>query len=379
MKLMKVKTLKHWIKKNYTIINYLLLTFLAISAILAIFTWLQPTTVTQNSENTLTIESSYDYKATITANSLFPEGGTVDTGNTIFKNITQAIPITLDTVINFKEPVSAEGTHEIQLLLKAGEYWERTFPLQEKRSFQQEGTEISVLNEAFEIDLEMIKEFIAEVEKDLSIRPEFYTLEVMPNLTGTISRDGMVQEIQQANNLKFQIYFEEVLLASDTSFTSSYPYSETMTYANTVQLFGMGASIVLLRNIGTAGVIFFLAIILLMNKDAVVGRLYRPSSESVKIEKKFGDRLIPVSQEVMMDSKNVISFDSFKSLIQLADAKDLPVFQFKNASHHTVLYFMIERDYVYQLEVHEAPLTRTRLQKKNKKKEIESDSPYAVD
>ena len=40
---------------------------------------------------------------------------------------------------------------------------------------------------------------------------------------------------------------------------------------------------------------------------------------------------------------------------------------------------MIERDYVYQLEVHEAPLTRTRLQKKNKKKEIESDSPYAVD
>ncbi len=376
---MKVKMFKHFVKKNHTIINYLLLIFLAASAILAIFTWLQPATVTQNNENTLTIQSTYDYKTTITANSLFPEGGTVDTGNTIFKNITQAIPVTLDTVINFKEPVLAEGSHEIQLLLKAGEYWERTFPLQEKRSFKNEGTEIAVMKEKVSIDLDMIKEFIAEVEKDLSIRPEFYTLEVMPNLAGTVSRDGMVQEIQQADNLKFQIYFEEVLLASDTSFTSSYPYSETMTYTNTLHLFGLGISITLLRNICTAAAAFFLLAILLMNKEGLISRMNRSSSESVKIERKFGDRLIPVSQEMQTEGKNIISFDSFKSLIQLADAKDLPVFQFKDTPLHTVHYFVIERDYIYQLEVHEATFTRTRIQKRNKKKETESDSPYAVD
>ena len=65
--------------------------------------------------NTSQIETSYDYKATITPNILYPNGGTVEVGDTIFKKITTAIPFNLKSTINSDNEVIAKGTYEVQL------------------------------------------------------------------------------------------------------------------------------------------------------------------------------------------------------------------------------------------------------------------------
>ena len=129
-------------KKNKKL-KFYLAGLLIIAATVSVFSFLQPTTTTsQSNDNTAQFGTSYDYKATITPNILYPKGGTIDVGNTIFKKITTAIPINLTSIINADNEVTATGTYEIQLIVKAGELWERVFPLTEKQAFELKGTEI---------------------------------------------------------------------------------------------------------------------------------------------------------------------------------------------------------------------------------------------
>ena len=128
------------------------------------------------------IGDNYDYKATITPNILYPNGGTVEVGDTIFKKITTAIPFNLKSTINSDNEVIAKGTHEVQLLVNAGDLWERSFPLEQKKSFEQKGTEISLIDTAYKIDLGKVNTFITQVEEETGIRPSQYTIEVVPNI-----------------------------------------------------------------------------------------------------------------------------------------------------------------------------------------------------
>ena len=45
-----------------------------------------------------------------------------------------------------------------------------------------------------------------------------------------------------------------------------------------------------------------------------------------KINKKYGNRIIPVSQKINSAQKSIITLHSFKSIIKIADEKELPIF-----------------------------------------------------
>lgn len=349
---------------------------------MSIYSWSQPTTNTiQMNENTSQIQTSYDYKTTIIPSILYPNGGTVKAGDTIFKNITKEIPFTLVTSITSEVPVSANVSHEVNLLLKAGGLWERSFPLEGKQSFEQNGTELPIINGAYKIDLEMIKAFITKVEEEIGIRPEKYTIEVIPNVQGAISFNGTEQDVQMEDRLIFQVSFEEIILASEKEFTSSLPFKTTKVIPNTINLFGLEASPALARIISSFFSLLFAIVIIYLNKEFVANRKKNAPSQGEKINKKYGNRLIPVSNRVEVGQKSIVTLNSFKDIIQIADAKELPIFYYNLQMEESKLYFLIDGDYMYQYEINEIELARSRSRSrgKNKKNEAESDPSYALD
>ncbi|WP_391207624.1 DUF5305 family protein [Psychrobacillus sp. L4] len=365
------------LKRDKKKISFILLLLLTMSAIISVYSWSMTASETkQINENVSQIQTSYDYKATLTPNILYPNGGTVEAGNTIMKKITKEIPFTLLSTVNSEVPVSANVSHEVNLLLKAGEYWERSFPLEQKKTFEKAGTEVTIINGNYKIDLEMIKNFITKVEDEIGVRSDKYTMEVVPNVQGTISYNGTVKNIQMEDHLIFQLSYDEILLASEKEFASSIPFVSTKVSSNTISLFGFDTSPVPVRITSTVFVLLFAVLISYLNKDFVANRKRIVPSQGEKINKKYGNRLIPVSNKVEIGQKSIVGLNSFKAIIQIADAKELPIFFYESK-----LYFIIDGDYMYQYEINEMELSRSRSRSrsKNSKDETESDPSYALE
>ena len=218
------------------------------------------------------VGTSYDYQATITPNILYPKGGTIDVGNTIFKKITTAIPINLKSIINADNEVTATGTYEIQLVVKAGELWERVFPLTEKQTFELIGTEVALIDTTFDIDLNEINSFITRVEEETSIRSDQYLFEVAPNINGTLAYDGKTVPIPEQENLVFQSSYEEITLISDKAFTSTIPFTSSEIITNTFNFFGAALPLDPVRTISTIMSILFLLPTIYLNANLVATR-----------------------------------------------------------------------------------------------------------
>lgn len=365
------------LKRDKKRVSFILLLLLTMSAIISVYSWSMSTSETkQINENVSQIQTSYDYKATLIPNILYPNGGTVEAGNTIMKKIAKDIPFNLQTTIYSEVPVIANVSHEVHLLLKAGEYWEKSFPLEQKKTFEKTATEVSLINGNYKIDLEMIKNFITKVEDEIGVRSDKYTMEIVPNVQGTINFNGVEKDIQMEDNLIFQISYDEILLASEKEFASSIPFISTKVTANKINLFGFDISPVPVRITSTVFVLLFAVLISYLNKDFVASRKRIAPSQGEKINKKYGNRLIPVTYKVEIGQKSIVALNSFKAIIQIADAKELPIFFYESK-----LYFIIDGDYMYQFEINEMELSRSRSRSrsKNSKNETESDPAYALE
>jgi len=68
------------------------------------------------------------------------------------------------------------------------------------------------------------------------------------------------------------------------------------------------------------------------------------------INKKHGKRIIIVTQDMRGAQRSIIMLNSFKSILQLADEKKLPIFLNKNPEEGRPVFFIVEDDYVYSYE-----------------------------
>lgn len=330
---------------------FILVTLLILSTTITILSISRPATTTNQIDgNTTQMETSYDYKATITPNILYPNGGTVKVGTTIFKKITTAIPVTMKSVIHSQNQVIAKGTHETKLVIKAGDIWERTFPLEQKQTFEQKGTEIAVLASTYKIDLEKIQPFITQVENETGIQPAQYTLEVVPNILGTIRYAGKERDFQVQDKLVFQYSNEDIILASGKSFTSTMPFTKAQITTNTFNLFGLTLPLNPVRIISTLLSILFLITIIFAYRNGKTNYKAPIASQMERINKKYGNRIIPVSQKINIAQKSIITLDSFKSVIKIADERELPVLFYKDKHQEIGIYFIIDGDYLYSYE-----------------------------
>ncbi|MGB2993667.1 MAG: DUF5305 family protein [Paenisporosarcina sp.] len=359
-------------KGNNKKIVFTLVVLLIISLPISVYALLKPpTTSNQITDNNLEIDTSFDYKATIKPNLLYPEGGTIDVGDTIIKNITTSIPVDLKSTIHSENEVIAKGTHEIQLVVKATDLWERSFSLAEKQTFEHKGTEISIVDSTVSVNLEEVKSFIKQVEEETGISPEQYSIEIVPNILGTITFEGKEREFQLDDKLAFQYYYDEVVLASEKTFSSVTPFTSTEVITNSFRIFGLTLPLIPVRTVSTIfSSILFIAFIYVY-KNFVNNRIKPIRSQIDKINKKYGNRIISVSQKVNMDEKSIITLSSFISVLKVADEKELPIFCHKIHEDGTALYFIVDGDYVYNYETIKSTLIHST------EKGIISDNAYA--
>ncbi|WP_438315325.1 DUF5305 family protein [Sporosarcina sp. FA9] len=337
-------------KKRIVILAPLLLIFAAI-AVYSMFTPLL--TSNETVVNSVQIGTSYEYKAVITPNILYPNGGTVDAGDTIFKKITTAIPLDIKSTIVADQEVVAKGTYEVELLIKANDLWERSFPLDEKRSFDLKGTELSIIDGTFTIDLNKMNRFITQVEEETGIKPSQYVFEVTPNIIGEIQFGGQEKNIDLGDKLIFDYMYDELVLSSEKAFTSVNTFSSVETISNAF----FGLPIEQTRIVSTIISILLLLFILITIKNVTPIRNKSTALQSDKINKKYSNRIIQVSQKVSDAQKTIISMYSFKSILKIADEKELPIFCHKMYGDGNAVYFIVDGDYVYDYETVKSTVT----------------------
>jgi hypothetical protein len=336
--------------------NLILSSFLALSIAIVIYSFLQPTTSTMTTHSNPTeMKTMYDYKATIKPNVLNTTGGTVPVGETILKKITTAIPIDMKTVITSTEEVIVEGEHEVQLTVVAQDLWEKTFPLEQKRSFQQQGTTVSVLDGNYTIDLEKINAFITQAEEETGITPSKYSLLISPMIKGTISYDGVEREIQAEENLVFHYLFDSIVLASEKEYASPVQFGSIETVENTISFLGV---VIPVTNVRISSLLVTLVLLLLWIYLYNMIKPRKRKSQIDLIHKKYGKRIIAVSRNEGMDGKSILLLSDIKSLLKIADEKELPIFV-QQEGVEKASYFIVDGNQLYKYEAIEEDLTVT--------------------
>ena len=365
-------SLATWIKKNTKTLCYILAPLVLITATVAVFSLLQPAaTTSQINDNTTAIETSYDYKATIIPNILYPKGGTVEVDNTIFTKITTALPFNLNSTISSANEVTVKGTHQIQIVVNAVDLWERVFPLGKQESFELAGTEISLIDSALNIDLTEITAFIEQVEEETEIRAEQYTIEVVPNIEGMIHYAGKDMPIPEQDALVFQLTNDEIVLISEKSSISVTPFTTTDAITNTFNFFGAALPLGFVRLVSSlVSILLLLPLIYILTKVSTSNKKSLPT-EVDKINKKYGGRIIPVSQHINTNHKSLITLQSFKDVIKIADEKELPIFCYKVHLDESAVYFIVDGDYIYNYETIKLTIIQPTA------KGVESDEAYA--
>lgn len=369
----RIFSFRNWIKQSNKVLFYILVPLFVLSAIIAVLSVLQPSSTTNEiNDNTTRFEISYDYKAKIIQNVLYPKGGIIEVNDTIFTKITAAIPFYLNAIFKSDNMVLVKGTYEVDVVVKAGELWERTFPLENEIPFELEGTELAVIDNAYEIDLNEINSFIAQVEEETEIRADYYMIEVIPNINGTILYDGKEMTIPAQNNLVFQLGNEEIRLMSEKSFTSMTPFTTTEVITNTFNFFGTALPLGPVRIISTILSILLLLPTIYLYKNVLTTRTKSVKTQIDKISKKYGSRLIPVAQKLNTDGKSTIILQSFTSIIKIADEKELPIFCHKVFKDGSAIYFIIDGEYIYHYETMKSEVVQRATEKG-----AESDEAYA--
>jgi hypothetical protein len=342
-----IETISNALKRYKKSLSKIFAILLILSIILTVYTFMQTatTTILVNDNNSL-IETGYNYQAEIRPNVLYPDGGTVDAGSTIFKKITTAIPFNIKSIIHSEKDIKAKGTHEVQLLIKAGDLWEREFPLEEKQAFEQKGTEIPVIDQNFKIDLEEVNTFITRVQDETGVNPGQYTLEILPNIEGTINGSGVEKTFQMQDRLIFQYSYEEILLASEKNFSTMVPFTSSGVTEKNFKVFGFVIPLNFVRIGSAAFSIFLLVMLIYLHKNSKVNPITTEASELERINKRYANRIIPVSQKILTTQKSVVALDSFKSMVKISDEKEFPIFLEKEKS----IFYIVDGDYLYTYE-----------------------------
>ena len=76
------------------------------------------------------------------------------------------------------------------------------------------------------------------------------------------------------------------------------------------------------------------------------------------INKKYGKRIITVTQDIKGAPRSVIRLNSFRSILQLADDKELPIFLNKNREEGRPVFFIVDGDCIYNYETASRELVR---------------------
>lgn len=351
------------LKKSNKKLFLSLLSLLIVMGGLSVYSWIRPKTTTLPAvDSAPRIETTYAYQAVVTPNVLHPKGGTIEVGDTIYPKITTAIPFDVTSVISAEEEVLAKGTYEVQLLIKAGDNWERAFSLQNKQNFEEKGMDISVIDSSYEIDLAQVKAFILQLENETGVRQSQYELEIVPTIQGVLQYSDKLTEIDIQDRLLFNYLSEEIKLASAKVFSTAILPDESQAMTTSFSVLGFSFSLLLVRISSTSLFLLLLVSILFSLVYLDEGPVNAVTSEAEELTKKYGRRVIPISKQIDVEGKTIVPFASFTSMLKIADEIEQPIFFYGNGNEHSEMYLIVDVLCVYTY----APSTNAEPTKPNK-------------
>ncbi|MDP5274389.1 DUF5305 family protein [Chengkuizengella axinellae] len=324
-----------------------------ISIIFTVYSFLQPTTIVEESiDNKIVQSTSFEYKANIIPNILYPDGGTIDPGITILPKITESILIHIKSSVSVNQPVEIDHNNQVKLVIKAKELWQKEIPLTsigQASLTETPENETLLLNDEYKIDLESIISFIESVEEETGISVSSYQLNIVPNLSGVINYNS--NEIP----LNSEAYINFEYTTNNIKFVESNEVLEEETLINKTvipqyfQLISLNIPYPLLRvffSVLSFGIILYF-LLYIQNK---LKHRRKSISEATKIDKKYTKRFINVKEKVNTLNKSMLKIESMKALMQIVDEKDLPIFRFHDGIKNTTMYFLIDDQYIYSYD-----------------------------
>jgi hypothetical protein len=320
-------------------------------SVLAVRAWQKPLVQEEIiKENPLAWTSNYDYAVEVNPCTLYPIGGTQDAVGAIFPTISKRIIVNIETEFCAEKPVSVQGSYQINFQLRAEELWTKDFPLTTKKNFTIKGKRGKVIREEVVLDLEKIKEFIAEVERETENSRRTYYFAVKPELTGTLTYNQETLPLQEESILQFAYESNEINLAGEQGFSTDLFFEKKAKKLQSFVFAGKSFSLVGARRLFLGLSLLFLMLwVYQVRQHHLIEKGWR---ESQKIDKKYGSRLVHVAEEVNIARKTKIRLKSFQSLLQIAEEREIPICRLCSAGFK-VVYFVPDSDYIYYYLVEE--------------------------
>jgi hypothetical protein len=276
---------------------------------------------------------------------LFPNGGIVDTKDSMYTKITKAIHLNLKSNVTSDKPVSVQGTRSVFVRLIAEGLWERNFVLEPQKDFNLQGNENKLVENDYVIDVKNIAAYIEKVEKEITVRPDKYLINIKPEIIGNIIYEDKKLPIDTTPEISFE-FSSIIKLIGEKEFTKETPIETTRILNQNFRLMNIVVPIIPARYIfSTLSLLLFGIIVFRIYKNININKKEIP--EVNKIDKKYKNRLTDISKNITMLNKINVNVKSFKSLIQLADDKEQPILRFNNSDIDRIFYYVMDGDCIY--------------------------------
>ncbi len=299
-------------------------------------------------ENKVVEETLFSYKADMIPYFLNSRGGMTNIEKVTFTKVTKDIILHIKTSIKSDKPVSIKGSKKVILRLVAEDLWEKEYELEGETSLAIEGTDITIIDNDYNINIPELMNFIRIGEEEINLRPTKYTFEIEPIIEGVILYDGKEIPIDQSPQTFLEYSQTQIKVSEENKFSTTTPITKNIVIP---QYYNMMIMEIPMKTAKYMFGSFYLMVLLIFM--IVTFRHFKRNklklSETQIIDKKYKLRLINVLEEVDKLNNEKVVLGLFKSLVIISDEKESPIFRYEN--EEKVVYYVLDGRYIYLYQI----------------------------
>lgn len=300
-------------------------------------------------DNQIKQTARFDYQTELRPNTLYAKDELLKPDNGILSKITNAILIHLDFDVTAKKDIVVQGTQSIVMSLTADQLWHRDYYIREKKTFVHEGSNVSIYNENITIDVGDLLDFIAKVEKEIELKPQKYTLKIVPTFEGSILYNDQKVPLESSFELNFEYTNNLFKLVGKKDYAKENNMEEIVTIPQQFSFLGQVMPITAARIIFiviSAVLSLMMACLFILNRRQKQSNL----TDAQRIDHKYGKRFLDLEQNIQILNKNRVVLQSIHALVQLADEREQVLFRFEQKDYHHVIYYVLDGEHIYCYE-----------------------------
>ena len=287
-------------------------------------------------------------KTNITYSTEALPNGMKSVNGAIFTKVQKNIKVHVTSTVISGKPVSVKGEGSIYYSLIAEELWDQIIPIKNKIKIDLNGSNNTIINLDFQINLADIKNTIKKVEDEITgVSAGKYTIRIRPDFKADILFESKRIPLDNTYELNFEYSNGIVkLVGENKELVVNIPIENIAVIKSNFKMLGITLPLVFSRYIFISiSVVFFMLII--VNIRSVKLDLRTNTQSANYIDKKYSDRIIRLQEEPNLENKMLLSVSSFKELIQVANDKDLSVLRYNKGISKIVIYLVIDGESMF--------------------------------